>query len=342
MRPIGSAEELERRRRRAVKLVEEGESPKTIALILGVALGSVYRWCKMAQENPDGLKSKPHSGRDRSLSEEQHKQLEALLKEGPEEHGWSNDLWTAKRVAEIIRRHLGISYHPEHVRKILKQRLNWTSQKPEHRARERNEEKIEQWIDEDFPQIIIQTQERGGYLVFWDESGFMLTPTVRRTFAPRGKTPIHYAWDSHDRISAISAITISPKLKRLGLIFHLLPNNFNVRGENIIESLRDLKKHIHGPMTILWDGSPTHRSKLVKGFLEKLPEIVIEPLPPYAPELNPDEGVWRHTKYNRLANYAPPNINELRVRLIEELNILRKQPDYLASFIRFTKLPLLL
>ena len=115
MRPIGSAEELERRRRRAVKLVEEGESPKTIALILGVALGSVYRWCKMAQENPDGLKSKAHTGRDRSLSEEQHKQLEALLKEGPEEHGWSNDLWTAKRVAEIIRRHLGISYHPEHV-----------------------------------------------------------------------------------------------------------------------------------------------------------------------------------------------------------------------------------
>ena len=89
MRPIGTAEELERRRRRAVKLVEEGESPKTIARILGVALGSVYRWCNMAQENPDGLKSKAHPGRSRSLSEEQHKQLEALLKQGPEEHGWS-------------------------------------------------------------------------------------------------------------------------------------------------------------------------------------------------------------------------------------------------------------
>jgi hypothetical protein len=89
--------------------------------------------------------------------------------------------------------------------------------------------------------------------VFLDESGFMLTPTVRRTFAPRGETPILKSWDRHDRISAISAITVSPTRRRLGLVFRLLPDDTNVRGDDTVEFLRELRRRLPVPMTILWD-----------------------------------------------------------------------------------------
>ena len=142
MRPKGSAAELERRRRRAVALMAQGESPTVIARILGVARGSLYRWRAQAQQ-PQGLAAKPHPGPAPRIKPEQEKQLVALLRQGATAHGWSNDLWAAARVTELIRRHLGISYHVEHVRKILKRRLGWTSQHVHHRARERHEATID-------------------------------------------------------------------------------------------------------------------------------------------------------------------------------------------------------
>jgi hypothetical protein len=82
--------------------------------------------------------------------------------------------------------------------------------------------------------VIRKARRRKAHLVFLDESGFMLTPTVRRTFAPRGQTPIIKSWDRHDRISAISAVTVSPKRRRLGLYFHLMPDDETVHGEDTV------------------------------------------------------------------------------------------------------------
>ena len=108
----------------------------------------------------------------------------------------------------------------------------------------------------------------------------MLTPTVRRTLAPRGKTPILKTWDRHDRISAISAVTISPKRRRLGLYFRLLPEGANAHGEDMVAFLRQFRDHIRGPMTILWDRAQIHdRSRAVKAYLAEHPEIVTEQLP---------------------------------------------------------------
>jgi len=153
MRPKGSAEELERRRRRAVKLMQGGESPTLIARILGVSRQSLYRWRNMARAGPEGLSAKLPPGRKRRLNDTRLQHLEAILLQGAQEHGWPNNLWTARRVTEVICRHFGIRLHPEHVRNILKRRLGWTSQKPERRARERNEKEIERWRREEFPRI---------------------------------------------------------------------------------------------------------------------------------------------------------------------------------------------
>lgn len=123
-RPIGTPAELERRRRRAVELLDRGESATDIARTLGVARPSLYRWRQQARGRPDGLAARPHPGPKPLLSDAELAELEALLLRGPTAHGWANELWTAPRVAEVIRRRFGISYHPEHVRKILKRRLH--------------------------------------------------------------------------------------------------------------------------------------------------------------------------------------------------------------------------
>ena len=143
MRPVGTAEELERRRRRAVELMQQGESPTVIARILGVRRTSLYRWKALAQRSPDGLAARPHPGPTSRLSADQLARLEGLLKEGAQAHGWKTQLWTADRVAELIERRFKVRFHPEHARKILKRRLRWTSQKPQRKARERDEVAID-------------------------------------------------------------------------------------------------------------------------------------------------------------------------------------------------------
>jgi transposase len=142
MRPIGTAEELQRRRLRAVQLVEEGESPEDVARFLGCGRSSVYTWVKLARQSPEKLAARLHTGPKPRLSADQLGELEALLLKGAKAHGWRTELWTAQRAAELIERHFGVRFHPEHVRKILKRRLHWTSQKPQRRARERDEAAI--------------------------------------------------------------------------------------------------------------------------------------------------------------------------------------------------------
>src|SRR3954447_25036599 len=143
MRPVGTAEELQRRRLRAVELVDQGESPEDVAHFLGCGRSSVYTWVKLAREGPGKLAAKPHPGRTPRLTDEQLKELEGLLLRGAKAHGWRTDLWTAARAAELIERHFRVRFHPEHVRKLLKRRLMWTSQKPQRKAKERDEVAID-------------------------------------------------------------------------------------------------------------------------------------------------------------------------------------------------------
>src|SRR3954470_5973260 len=115
MRPKGAAAELERRRRRAVSLLEQGESPAVVARILGVRRTSLHRWRKLARQ-AHGLAATPASGAKRRLSDAQLAELEQLLLKGAPAHGFPNELWTAARVSLPIHRHFGVKYYPEHVR----------------------------------------------------------------------------------------------------------------------------------------------------------------------------------------------------------------------------------
>jgi transposase len=340
MRPKGAAPELERRRRRAVELVDQGESPAVVARILGVHPTSIHRWRRMARK-PHGLDPKPSPGRPRRLSAYHLRKLERLLLQGAKKHGWPNQLWTADRVARLIRERFGISFHPEHVRKILKERLNWTSQKPQRKARERDDKEVERWLGDDLPRILRAAFRRKAHVVFLDESGFQLTPSVRRTLAPRGKTPVLDCWDRRDRISAISCITLSPLSGRPGLYFELLPVNQTVHGEEVVAFLGELRRQLRGPFTVVWDRSKIHsKAKVVKAWLAEHPEVVVEDFPGYAPTLNPDEWVWSWTKYGRLSNLAAWDAEELWDHMVMALIDLKFRPKMLKAFMAEAGIPM--
>jgi Transposase and inactivated derivatives len=171
MRPQGCPSDLERRRLRAVQLVNEGESPTVIARILGVSVRSVHRW--HVQAATGGLLAKRVPGRPPRLSDHQLRHLESLLLKGATTYGWCNQLWTGARVASLIRRYFGIQYHPDYVVRLLRKRLNWTSQRPQKHARECNDAEVERWTTVERPRILREARERCAHIALLDESGFL-------------------------------------------------------------------------------------------------------------------------------------------------------------------------
>lgn len=153
MRPIGSQEELERRRLRALALLDEGLQPVEVAQRLGVDRRSVRRWKAAARKHGEaGVRARAAPGRPSKLTQARKRRLEALLVKGPLASGFDTDLWTCPRVAELIKQRLGIAYHVDHVGRLLHD-LGWSPQKPTRRAAERDEREIRRWVREEWPRV---------------------------------------------------------------------------------------------------------------------------------------------------------------------------------------------
>jgi len=177
------------------------------------------------------------------------------------------------------------------------------------------------------------------HLVFIDESGFLLIPSVRKTWSPVGQTPIFHHRYRHDRISAISGIAVSPKRFHCTLYCQLYEDN--IKGEEVVVFLRHLLRQIPGHLIVLLDNGKTHRGDAVEELLARTTRLHLEPFPPYAPELNPDEGVWHHLKHT-LANGRPDTQAELMDVLSEEICNLAASQSLLRGCIKQSGLPLFL
>jgi len=159
MRIKGSSAELEARRRRAAALLKQGMGVNAVARLVGASSSSVSRWkTALRQRGPDGLNARPHPGPTPRLNQARKRRLVRLLRKGAVAAGYPNDLWTCRRVADLIGKTFNVWYDPDHVWRIL-HGLGWTPQKPEHRARERDENAIERWRKRDWPRL---KKKRGG------------------------------------------------------------------------------------------------------------------------------------------------------------------------------------
>jgi transposase len=171
-----------------------------------------------------------------------------------------------------------------------------------------------------------------------DESGFMLQPTVRRTWAPRGQTPILKSYDRRDRLSAISALTVSPIRHRLGLYFDILDHN--VKADDFETFIDQLLRRVGRPIILVIDRYSVHRGAARRLLARHPRRLWIEWWPAYAPELNPDEQVWNHTKHGDLANFVPDDVVHLGRSVAASLRNTRSQQSLLRSFFKHAKLPL--
>lgn len=166
----------------------------------------------------------------------------------------------------------------------------------------------------------------------------MLQPLVRRTWAPRAQTPLLYSWARHDRFSAISAISVSPIRHSIGLYFHLQASN--IRTENFELFVAGLLQHFRRGIILVMDRWQVHRSagRRLRGRFGT--GVDIEWLPPYAPDLNPVEGVWDHSKYGDLANFVPEDMAQLQRAVRRSLRRIQTQQQLLRSFFGHAQLKL--
>lgn len=153
MRPKGSPSELERRRRRAIALLDKDHAPVDVARMLGVDRRSVRRWkAAHRKRGAKGIEARPTPGRPPKLDRRQRSRLERVLLKGAQAAGYESNLWTCPRIAEVIAEQFGVSYHPDHIGRLLRS-LGWSPQRPQRQAAERNEARIQGWVRNDWPRI---------------------------------------------------------------------------------------------------------------------------------------------------------------------------------------------
>jgi transposase len=186
-----------------------------IAEALGVTTGTVSRWLSIAEtEGPEALQSRPSVGCPPKLTIEQVGRIPEFLWHGAEAYGFRGDVWTCARIAQVIGWELGVSYHKDHVSRLMKE-LGWTPQVPVTRAIQRDEATIEHWRTTVWPELRRQALRECRTVVFVDESGFYLLPGLVKTYGPRGQTPVIDKYLSRDHLSVMAGFTPAGKVYTL-------------------------------------------------------------------------------------------------------------------------------
>jgi transposase len=177
----------------------------------------------------------------------------------------------------------------------------------------------------------------GKMIVFLDESGVSLRPSVRRTWAPRGRTPTQRERLSWKRLSMIAGLGWQPGRTRIRLFLSLRPAA--IRGADVIAFLRSLRRHVQSPIALIWDRLPAHRSRQVQDYIQRQRHwLTVHWLPPYAPELNPVEDVWANLDANELANFAPEDLGPIVRQIRRGARRIRRRTELPWGFLRHPKL----
>lgn len=319
----------------AWQLSKYGWRPRDIAIALDVSKGAVSQWLTTARlGGKAALRSRPRRGACPKLTAAQMRLIPDFLSHGSEAYGFRGALWTTARVAKVIEEEFGVSYHRGHVSRLLQQ-LQWTPQVPVTRALQRDDKEIERWRQDMWPERKRRVSRERRTLVFTDESGFYLLPGVVKTYAPKAQSPILKEWQTHDHLSVMGAMTRDAH-------FYSLVREESFTGLEVEEFLRHLIRHLGPRLLVLWDGSPIHRRANVKEFLASREGrgVHVEPLPPYAPDLNPVEGVWQQLKHVELRNVVCLDLEELHLQLDAAIARLRQKPHLMWSCFAGAGLPL--
>jgi len=323
------------RRLRAWELEQQGWAPRDIAEALGVSRAAVSQWLSAAAEGGPGvLRSRLHPGPAGKLLPGQKELIADFLWHGAEAYGFRGDVWTCDRLRQVIQEEFGVTYHKHHVARILKD-IGWTPQVPITRAIQRNEKEIQRWRDEVWPELKCRAIRERRTLVFVDESGFYLLPGLVKTYGLKGHTPVVDEWKTHDHLSIAGALTTTGQA-------YTFVRQKSLTGLEMIEFLTHLGHQIKGAALVVWDRSPIHRRVAVQEFIAAVgaKNLHVELLPPYAPDLNPVEWLWRQLKKVELRNLSCRDLEDLHEEFHLAIGRIRGKPRLFPSFFAGAELPL--
>jgi len=234
-------------------------------------------------------------------------------------------LWTRAMVGELIGREFGVRLSEVSVGRLLR-RLGLSPQRPLYRAYQQNPEAVARWKAQEYPQIRAQAAEVGATIYFADEAGVRSDDHAGTTWAPVGRTPVVAATGDRFGINLISAVTAKGKLR-----FAAYDGNLNARV--FIDFCRRLLADAPGPVFLVLDGHPVHRSNAVKQFAAATNGLLrLFFLPGYSPELNPDEWVWKHVKHDRIGRAGVTSPDDLKAKALAALHRLQQLPHLVRSF----------
>ncbi len=318
---------LEEIRMRAVARVQAGESPEAITRTLGFSRPCIYNWLAMYRARGwHGLRARSIPGRPPRLTGAQLRWIyDTVTMKNPLQLKFSFALWTRSMVRVLIFRRFGIKLSVISVGRLLAQ-LGLSCQRPLHRALEQNPSLIQHWLKKEYPQIRALAHRFRAEIYFGDESGVRSDFHSGRTWAPIGETPVVPTTGQRFRLNMISAV--SPRGQMRFMVV-----DGSVTGACFIEFLKRLLHGTRKMIFLILDGHPTHRSKQVRTFVETLNDrLHIFYLPPYAPDLNPDEAVWRQVKTHAIGRSVVESQSQLKSLLVGSLRSLQRSPGKIRSF----------
>lgn len=313
-------------RRRAVERVQSGESPEAVVRALGFSRACIYKWLAAYRAGGwDGLKARKRGGRPRKLNGRMIAWVYRVVTEGdPRQHKFPFALWTRNAIGILIRRRYGVRLSANSVGRLLAQ-LGITPQKPLWRAYQQDSELVRRWVEEEYPRLEREARKSGAEIWFGDESGVRSDYHAGTTWGLKGQTPVVRTTGARYRLNMISAVNRKGKMRFMVV-------SGGVTAAVLCRFLDRLMAGNARPVFLILDGHPVHKSRSVARKVESFNgRLRLFTLPPYSPELNPDEGVWREVKAHRLGRAGVLGLAEFKSATVGALRHLARRPDKIRA-----------
>ena len=313
---------------RAVKRIEAGESPEVIAKALGYHRSCIYDWiAKYREGGIEALKTRPIPGAKPKLSGKHLQWLhKTIVDKNPLQLKFSFALWTRAMVRDLIAREFQVKLSEVSIGRLLK-KLGFTAQKPLHRAYQQNPQLVLAWQASELPRIRAMAKAEKATIYYADESSIRSDYHSGTTWALKGKTPVVRSTGARFKLNMMSAI--SPRGDLRFMIF-----NGTMNADIFCDFLKRLIHGTDNPVYLIVDNHPVHRSYKVRDFVGGTKgKLKLFFLPPYSPELNPDEQVWANLK-DEVSRQIPSSLADLKKRVISYFRSLNMLPDQVIAFFK--------
>lgn len=323
---------LEEMRIRAVRQVQSGVSPEDITRSLGLSHPTIYNWLASYRDGGmQALKAKPVPGRPSRITGPMMKWIyDTIVQKSPLQFRFEFALWTREMIREVIFKKYKLRLGLSSVSRLLKQ-LGLSCQRPIFKAWQQNEQQVKNWLKKVYPNLKDRARREKADIFFADEAGVRSDFHSGTTWAPVGQTPVVAATGARFSVNMISAV--SPRGD-----FRFMVVEGSVTAGVFIEFMKRLLIGSKKKIFLIVDGHPTHRSKKAKEFVASMNgEIELFFLPPYSPELNPDELAWNVLKNGIVGKSTVKDKGELKSKVISGLRKIQKNPEKVKAFFQHPK-----